>query len=418
MKQHYDVLVAGGGFAGVGAAIGAAREGKHVLLVEQFGCLGGAACHNLVNPFMVYWRTINGKKEILNGGIFAEIIKRLTTRNAISKNGMIFHEEYLKVVLDELVQESEIDVLFHTSVIGGQSVNGEVQSVSLFNKNGVSVVKADMYIDATGDGDLLAFVGFDYEVGDENGNCQPLTLCFNVGGVDYGDMSYFEVRKKVLSLYKEWQAQGKIKNPRENVLIFHSLLPNTLHFNSTRVIKKSPLSAEDLTAAEFEARAQMLELLDFLKGNFELFKTCYLINSAPCIGVRESRRVIGEYMMTADDVLSCRKFKDGIARGNYPIDIHNPTGTGTTLRALPTDEYYTVPLKALIPKGAKNLLVAGRCISVTHEAQASIRIMPIVCCIGEGAGVAAAMALSTGKNINEVDIKLVQQKLKKYDALY
>jgi hypothetical protein len=245
-----------------------------------------------------------------------------------------------------------------------------------------------------------------------------MTLCFNIGGVPYGDRHYVEVRREVKELYKEWQAQGKIKNPREDVLIFHSILPNTLHFNSTRIIKKSPLNAEDVTKAEIEAREQMFELVNFLKDNFELFKDSYLINSAPVIGVRESRRIIGEYQMTAEDVLGCKKFEDGIARGNYPVDIHNPNGTGTKLQALPPDGYYNIPLGALIPKGAKTVLVAGRCISATHEAQASIRIMPITCCIGEGAGVAAATALSEGVEIANVDIQKVQAKLTENGALY
>ena len=416
--KNYDVLVAGGGFAGIGAAVGAAREGKKVLLVEQYGCLGGAACHNLVNPFMKYWRVVNGERDIINRGVFERILKQLKEKNALAENGMIFHEEYLKFILDKLVQEYNITVLFHTSVIGANMQDGVVNTVTLSNKDGVFDVKAKMYIDATGDGDLAAMAGFAYEVGDNDGNCQPMTLCFNVGGVPYGDRHYVDVRKEVLDLYKQWQAQGKIKNPRENVLIFHSILPNTLHFNSTRIIQKSPLSAEDLTAAEFEAREQMFELLDFLKGNFELFKDSYLINSAPCIGVRESRRIIGEYMMTAEDVLSCKKFEDGIARGDYPVDIHNPTGTGTVMQYLPQDEYYSIPVRSLIPKGGKNLLVAGRCISVTHEAQASIRIIPIVCCIGEGAGVTAATALEQGVALKDVDVSLVQQKLKANGALY
>ena len=418
MRSYYDVLVAGGGMAGVGAAIGAAREGKKVLLVEKYGCLGGAACHNLVNPFMKYWRVINGEREIINAGVFARVLEELKAKNAITENGMIFNEEYLKVILDGLVREYGIDVLFHTSVIGAQAKDGEIQSVTLSNKDGVRQQKAAMYIDCTGDGDVAAQAGFAFEVGDGEGNCQPMTLCFNVGGVPYGDRHYVEVRKEVLQLYKEWKALGKIKNPREDVLIFHSILPNTLHFNSTRIISKSPLSAEDLTAAEFEAREQMFELFNFLKENFELFKDSYIINSAPCIGVRESRRIVGEYMMTAEDVLSAKKFEDGIARGDYPVDIHSATGEGTVLRYLPQDEYYSVPMRALIPKGAKNLLVAGRCISATHEAQASIRIIPIVCCIGEGAGVIAATALEQNVGVRDADIALVQQKLASNGALY
>lgn len=416
--KEYDIIVAGGGLAGVAAAIGGAREGKKVLLIEKYGCLGGAACHNLVNPFMKYWRVVDGERDILNAGVFAEVVQSLDEKKALKQNGMLFHEEYLKLVLDELTKKYGVEVLFHTAVIGAKCADGAVEEITVSNKSGVYGVKAKAYIDCTGDGDLCAQAGFAYEVGDGEGNCQPMTLCFNIGGVPYGDRHYVEVRRGVKELYKEWQAQGKIKNPREDVLIFHSILPNTLHFNSTRIIKKSPLNAEDVTKAEIEAREQMFELVNFLKDNFELFKDSYLINSAPVIGVRESRRIIGEYQMTAEDVLGCKKFEDGIARGNYPVDIHNPNGTGTKLQALPPDGYYNIPLGALIPKGAKNVLVAGRCISATHEAQASIRIMPITCCIGEGAGVAAATALSEGVEIANVDIQKVQAKLTENGALY
>ena len=416
--KEYDIIVAGGGLAGVAAAIGGAREGKKVLLIEKYGCLGGAACHNLVNPFMKYWRVVDGERDILNAGVFAEVVQSLDEKKALKQNGMLFHEEYLKLVLDELTKKYGVEVLFHTAVIGAKCADGVVEEITISNKSGVYGVKAKAYIDCTGDGDLCAQAGFAYEVGDGEGNCQPMTLCFNIGGVPYGDRHYVEVRREVKELYKEWQAQGKIKNPREDVLIFHSILPNTLHFNSTRIIKKSPLNAEDVTKAEIEAREQMFELVNFLKDNFELFKDSYLINSAPVIGVRESRRIIGEYQMTAEDVLGCKKFEDGIARGNYPVDIHNPNGTGTKLQALPPDGYYNIPLGALIPKGAKNVLVAGRCISATHEAQASIRIMPITCCIGEGAGVAAATALSEGVEIANVDIQKVQAKLTENGALY
>ena len=416
--KTYDVIVAGGGMAGVGAAFSLAKLGKKVLLVEKYGCLGGAACHNLVNPFMKYWRVLDGEKDILNAGIFAEIVGELDKKNALKQNGMLFHEEYLKCILDQMAKRYGVEVLFHTQVVGAKAQDGKVESIQICNKEGVSEIKANGYIDCTGDGDLCTQAGFAYEVGDSEGNCQPMTLCFNLGGVPYGDRHYVEVRKEVKELYKEWQAQGKIKNPREDVLIFHSILPNTLHFNSTRIIKKSPLKAEDITQAEMEAREQMLELVEFLKENFELFKESYLINSAPVIGVRESRRIVGEYQMTAEDILTCKKFASGIARGNYPVDIHNPSGTGTVLQKLPADGYYTIPLEALIPKGAKNVLVAGRCISTTHEAQASIRIMPIVCCIGEGAGTAMATALDEGVEISKVDISKVQEKLSANGALY
>lgn len=418
MERKFDAIVVGGGLCGVAAAVAAAREGLNVLLVEKSGYLGGAACNNLVNPFMVYWRTVDGEKDILNRGLFERMIADLKAMGGIKEDGVLFHEEYLKIVLDRLTKEYGVQVLFHTSLLSAKCEEGKITSVSVLNKSGVTELFADYFIDATGDGDLAATAGLAYELGDEEGRCQPMTLCFNVGNVPYGDMTYFQVRDVVNGLYKELQAQGKIKNPRENVLIFRSFLPDTLHFNSTRIIGRNPVNAEDLSAAEMEAREQVFELFSFLKDNFELFKDSYLINSAPAIGVRESRRIIGEYVVTSEDLLACTKFEDSIARGNYPIDIHNPAGSGTVLKDIPKGEYYTVPLRALIPQGTKNLCVAGRCISATHAAQASFRIMPIVCSIGEGAGVAVATAFKDGAAVKDADMKKVQKILSDNGAVY
>lgn len=422
-QQKFDVIVVGGGLAGVAASISAAREHLSVLLIEQSSFLGGAACNNLVNPFMAYWRDIEGEKDVLNRGIFAAILQELQKMGGIQRGyepflNDMFHEEYLKLVLDRMVSRYGVCVLFHTTLVKATCDGEKIENITVFNKSGLTRLQADYYIDATGDGDLTALAGLPYELGDEEGRCQPMTLCFNVGNVPYGNMSYFEVRDLVNGLYKEMQNQGKIKNPREDVLIFRSILPNTLHFNSTRIINKNPVDGEDLSKAEMEAREQVFELFDFLKNNFELFKDSYLINCAPSIGIRESRRIVGEYVITAEDLLACTKFEDSIARGNYPIDIHNPSGSGTILQAIVQGEYYTIPFRALIPKNVKNFCVAGRCISATHAAQASIRIMPIVCNIGEGAGCAVAEAFKEKVALKDVDIQKVHTRLTENGAIY
>ena len=423
MQKKFDLIVVGGGLCGVAAAIAAAREHLDVLLIEKSSFLGGAACNNLVNPFMQYCRDVNGEKDILNRGIFTSIIQELQNINGIKKGydsflDDLFHEEYLKLVLDRMVNKYGVHVLFHTTLVKANYNGEKIENITVFNKSGLAELQADYYIDATGDGDLTALAGLPYELGDEEGRCQPMTLCFNVGNVPYGTMSYFEIRAVVNDLYKEMQKKGKIKNPREDVLIFRSILPNTLHFNSTRIIDKNPVDGEDLTKAEMEAREQVFELFNFLKDNFELFKDSYLINCAPSIGIRESRRVVGEYVITSEDLLACTKFEDSIARGNYPIDIHNPSGSGTVLQAIEEGEYYTIPFRALIPKNVKNLCVAGRCISATHTAQASFRIMPIVCNIGEGAGIAVATAFEQRAAVKDADMKKVHERLTENGAVY
>ena len=184
------------------------------------------------------------------------------------------------------------------------------------------------------------------------------------------------------------------------------------NFNSTRVVKLDPTNPADLTKAEVKAREQMLELVDFLRNNTVAFKNSVLISSAASIGVRESRKLKGEHILTAEELKNCTKFEDSIALGNYDIDIHNPEGSGTSHYLFKDGQYYTIPYRSLLPKEYDNLLVAGRCISATHEAQASIRLMPICCCLGQAAGTAAAIAFKTNKTAKTVDINAVREKLR------
>jgi hypothetical protein len=183
------------------------------------------------------------------------------------------------------------------------------------------------------------------------------------------------------------------------------------------VVKRNPVDPFDLTKAEIEAREQVFELFEFMKESIDGFENAQLLVTASEIGVRESRMIDGEYVLTADDLVSCRRFEDSIAVGNYDIDIHNPEGSGTSHYYFPKGQYYSIPYRSLIPKNADNLLVAGRCISATHEAQASIRIMPIVCCLGEAAGVAASIASEDRVGVRDVDISRLRERLVKRGAM-
>lgn len=202
------------------------------------------------------------------------------------------------------------------------------------------------------------------------------------------------------------------------MLVFRHSAPDVLHFNTTRVINLNPTNSEDVTKAQFIARQQVFEIYEFLKNNFECFQKSVLLLTAPEIGVRESRMIDGDYEYTTDDILNYTKFDDSIACGCYEIDIHNPGGTGTHLVYLDRKNYYTIPYRCLIPKGLNNLLVAGRCISSTHEAQSAYRIMPIVCNIGEGAGAAIACAFLAGVDTRMVKIEELHAMLDRYGLKY
>lgn len=415
MKTVYDIIVVGGGFSGVAAAITAARAGLLVLLVEKSNALGGAASVNLVNPFMPNGTRVdkNGEKEFfqLSQGVFDEIKNRLRDLGAIDQGGFVFHEEYLKLVLNRMVLEAGVEPLFQTRLVAVSRDGNRIDGVSLANKAGVEEFKANYYIDSTGDGDLAYLAGLPYQLGrDGDGYCQPMTLCFRLGNVDLD--AYKESRKKINSLYHEWQEAGKIKNLRENVLIFHNLSHGVLHFNSTRIVKLNPVDPFDVTRAEIEAREQVFELYEFLKQNIDGFQNADILSTASEIGVRESRKFVGEYVLTEEDLKSCKVFEDSIALGNYDIDIHSPTGSGTSHYYFPEGQYYTIPYRVLIPKDMSNLLLAGRCVSTTHEAQASIRIMPIVACLGQAAGQAVAIANEAQLAVKDISIEALQESLK------
>lgn len=417
--MKYNLVVAGGGLSGVAAAVSAAREELRVLLVEKSGCLGGAIANNLVYPFMPYWtknsKDKNAAKKYLSQGIFKEMKERHDKYVDDCKDHE-FNSEYLKIVLDDMTAEAGVDVLFHGIVYGVKTDGRNLTEVEVTAKAQKFTVQADFFIDATGDGELFYLAGCDYQLGRESDSlCQPMTTCFRMSGVDL-DL-FTEERPHLQELYKEKQAKGEITNPRENILVFFGVGEDVLHFNSTRVVKLDPTNPFDVSKAEVIARKQIHELISFLRENSDAFHESALISVAVDIGVRESRKLKGVHILEGDELINCTRFEDSIALGNYDIDIHSPTGTGTSHRYFKDGEFYTIPYRSLLPKEYDNLLVAGRCLSATHEAQASVRIMPICCCLGEAAGTAVSIAYKTNKNAHTVDIKALQQKLIKNGAV-
>jgi hypothetical protein len=402
LGQVWDVIVAGGGPGGVNAAVAAARRGASVLLVERYGYLGGMSTAGLINPFMAY--TVPTTGQVLTTSVFNEILDRLDRRGGLAKDRVTFDDEQLKLVLDDLLADAGVYVLLHSFVNGVDLLGESIRSIRVTGKFGEFHLRARIFVDSTGDGDLAALSGCKVEIGrPEDGLCQPMTLCFRVAGVDMarytGDEFYHwdhPLRREVDRVYQEAKARGVITNPREDVLIFPTMYPDVLHFNTTRIIRHSALDVLSLTDAEQMARKQVIELVALLKEQIPAFRNAYLQKMAAHIGVRESRRVLGQYVLTADEILVGKKFDDGIARSVYPVDIHNPAGTGTVLKHLPAGVYYEIPFRCLVPQGCLNLLIGSRCISATHEAHSSLRVMPVVAGIGEAAGIAAAFCAQRG----------------------
>lgn len=405
--RKYDLIVVGGGISGVAAAVSAARQGMSVLIIEKSGNFGGAMSNSLVFPFMTF-TSKDDEKRLLSDGIFTEMRERFYKFKESSW-------EFFKFVFDDMITESGVDVLFHSTVFSAKTSDRKVEEISVATKMGVLEFEADFFIDTTGDGELIFMTGCDYQLGRESDNlCQPMTTCFRLGNVD---VEMFRAdRPRLFEVYNEYQKAGKIKNPRENILAFVGLGKDILHLNTTRIIKHNPVDAFEITNAEIEARRQVLEMFEFLKENSKACENAEIISIANHIGVRESRKLKGVHVLTANELKDSVDFEDSIAIGNYEIDIHNPTGTGTTIYSFDDGRYYRIPYRSLLPKEYDNMLVAGRCISAEHEAHSAVRIMPICACLGEAAGVAVAVAKKTGTNTHTVDIKAVREKLKELGA--
>jgi hypothetical protein len=437
--REYDVLVVGGGNAGCAAALAAARNGARVLLVERYGFLGGTATASMVGP----WMTFHSGGDRIVGGIAQEMVERLVARGG--SPGHLhdasdyvptitpFDPEIHKALLFEMMAESSVRLLLHAWFLDAAVTQGRVATCRFATVGGIVEVSARRTIDATADAYVAASAGVPTQQGDARGRVQPASLMFRLSHVDLTALSAY-VRQRpeqmrstlkthertpesltaVAGLYELWdaaRARGAVDVPRELVSFFATPYADEVTVNMTRVVGIDPLDPDDLTRAEVEARAQVMQLLEFFRRDVPGFARARIAATATQIGVRESRRIVGEYTLTAGDVLAARAFDDAVARSAYPIDIHNPTGSGTTTHRLAPGASYEIPYRCLVPVLVDDLLVAGRCISTTHEALASTRLTPTVMTLGQAAGTAAALSLREGVTPRALDPRLLRERL-------
>jgi hypothetical protein len=417
-----DVLVVGGGPSGLGAALGATAAGVQVILVERYGFLGGNATAALVMPLMSFhtqhprlekegatslYPTDHGRGDPLIAGALKTLLEHLVKAGGAIppslKTGYTvpFDPEIFKLVALDLLDQAGVRFLFHAFASEAILEHRTIKGVVFETKSGPVVIHARVVIDGTGDGDVAAQAGAPYEIGREDDRLvQPMTLMFRMAEFERAAFEGYVKEHPdqwrgvhgLWDLVQKAAAAGELDLPREDLLLFGTPHEREVSVNSTRLTGVLGIDVWDLSYAEWQTRRQMRQIASFLRRYVPGFEESYVVQSGMQVGVRETRRIAGEYQLNEEDILGARKFPDAIARSAYPIDIHNPEGTGTVLKHLPPGEWYEIPLRCLLPQRVEGLVVAGRCISGTHEAHSSYRVMPVVMAVGQAAGVCAALA--------------------------
>lgn len=445
--MNTEIAVLGCGIAGCMAAAAAARMGRNVLAIDEAGFPGGALTAMGTGPMMTFHA---GQEQVIRG-LGQELIDRLTAMGAspghcVDSTGYTytvtpFSAEGMKIALERMMLEAGVTILYHTAVIGAQVKDGRLTGVECFSCGRRFEVRAQVFIDATGDGDVLALAGVPFAQGrGEDGRDQPMTMNFKVSGVDtdriraimaeqperfphLAPKAGIERQARRLSVYgfdelvQAAHETGELTVDRDTVLCFETNTPGEMIVNMSRITGESPLDPLSLSRAETEGRRQVQEIFAFLKRRVPGFEAAQLEMSGPGVGVRSSRRMLGDYVLTAEDILANRRFEDGIALCGYPIDIHSSDGAETKSRFLPWGTAYAIPYRCLTNGKVPNLMAAGRNISCTFEAQASTRVSPCCSAVGHAAGAAAALAV-TGKCLpREIDVGQLRKTLKAQGAV-
>lgn len=427
-----DVIVVGGGAGGIGAAISAARGGANTILIERFGALGGTWTSGMLGMIMV-----NSTAR----GIFEEFRSRLAALGAwreiresweywggdtppedpASYEGT-YDVETAKIVLDEMAAAAGVRTYYFAQVVQVfKSADGRrITGVAVQSKEGVHAIAGRVFIDSSGDGDLSALAGADFEIGrPSDGALQPMTMIFKLDNVETPRaLEYLKGDGGCRRAWLEAVARGELTVPRECAILNPAPKPGQWNFNSTRLQGFDGTKVRDVSAAMAEGRRQVAEVAAFMRKNIPGFENAILSETAAHVGVRETRRIKCNYTVTGEDVTNCHKHPDAIARGNWPVDVHSPTGETTMVTPIRNGAYYEIPYRSTTVAGFDNLLVASRCIDSTHEGHAGLRASPQVCAIGQGAGAAAAMVVT--KNLastRDVNVPELQSNLRRAGAL-
>ncbi len=449
LPQTWDVIVAGGGTAGAIAGIAAARAGARVLVIEALGSLGGTGTNAWVTPLM---RNVSAG-ENLNRGLTDELKARMLARGdgAVDPagNDNWFNPEGMKFVLEQMLLEAGGEMLYHTHIVqpllaGGQK-SRQIEALVIHNKGGLQALSAAVFIDATGDADLATRAGVPFHAGDEDGIHQAMSLRFTLAGVDTARLCAFlnmngqgQTGENFMHFWMVWGKNSTLEPLFRQAVANGVLLerdgdyfqgfsipgrPGEISFNCPRIRADLHDGADpwQLSAAQVDGREAIDRLTAFCRQFLPGCETAFIGVVAPMVGVRESRRIVGEYTLTLPDILDCARFPDSICRNHYPVDIHSVKGGAKLLHErdgtapyFAKDAYHEIPFRAIVPVGVTNLLVPGRAASSSFEAQSAIRVQQNCHSMGEAAGVAAAWAAQEyGGRVRDIDMDALQTELRR-----
>ncbi len=425
---EYEVAVLGGGPAGITAAVAAARAGRRTLLIERYGFLGGMGTAAGVTNFCGLHANVHGEMHRVVQGIASDLLARIDRLDGLNKPhlilGKIFAQAYdtaaYKIAADDLLAAHKVDILFHALGAGvAMHDDKRINALLVETKAGRQAIRAEIFIDCSGDGDLAAWAGAPFEVGDGHGHMLYPSMMLRLNGIDPAKAG--DAWRTIPQLMEKAEAKGTHKFPRKAAIVRPQRHDIEWRVNFTQLKREdgsaiNGLEPDDLTRGEIDGRRQALAAFEFLR-TVPGFEKSYIVDLPPQLGIRETRRVVGGYQLSGEDVLGCASFEDSIGVNGWPMEVHVAGDVVFKFPPIPESRGYNeLPYRMLVPEKIDNLLVAGRCASMTHEGQSAARVSGACFAMGEAAGTAAALALSGNTPPREVAVNRLQKALTRQGA--
>ncbi|MEZ5822859.1 MAG: FAD-dependent oxidoreductase [Xanthobacteraceae bacterium] len=421
---EYEVAVLGGGPAGIAAAVAAARAGRRTLLIERYGFLGGMGTAAGVTNFCGLHANVHGEMHRVVQGIASDLLDRIDRIGGLNAPhlilGKILAQAYdtaaYKIAADDLLAHHKVDILFHALGTGiVMQDERRIDALMVETKAGRQAVRANVFIDCSGDGDLAAWAGAPFEVGDDDGHTLYPSMMFRLNGIDPEKAG--DAWRTIPALMEKAEAAGTHKFPRKGAIVRPQKSGIEWRVNFTQLSRKdgkaiNGIEPDDLTRGEIDGRRQAIEAFAFLR-TVPGFEKAYIVDLPPQLGIRETRRVVGGYMLSGGDVLGCASFDDSIGVNGWPMESHVAGDVVFKFPPIPESRGFNeLPYRMLVPERIDNLLVAGRCASMTHDGQSAARVSGACFAMGEAAGSAAALALSGNTIPRDIAVEKLQQQLK------